>query len=50
MIDIFVTGKGYGVTGLSGSGGPPNPMDVVFRILGEIVIENMADVLHMNPP
>jgi hypothetical protein len=30
--------------------GAPNPMDKVFRHLGQVVVDDVGDILHMNPP
>ncbi len=47
---IGFAGQGQGCSGFSGTRGAADPVDVVFRVLGEIIVDHMADVLHVNSP
>ena len=48
MVNVVFTGQRKCLTGLARPGGPTDAVDIIFRILGQIVIDHMADIFNMN--
>ncbi len=48
MINVVFTGQRKCLAGLARPGGPTDAVDIIFRILGQIVIDHMADIFYMN--
>ena len=50
MKNIMFAGQGQRPTGFAGPRGTPDTMDIVLRVLGQIIVNDMADIFHMNAP
>ena len=48
MIDIGLASKRDRPAGFAGTSCAPNAMDVIFRVLGDIVIDDDVDILYMD--
>ena len=46
----MLAGQRQRPAGFAGPGGSPDTVDVIFRILGQIIVNDMADILDMNAP
>jgi len=48
MVNVVLTGQGKCFAGLARPGSPTDAVDIIFRILGQIVIDHVADIFNMN--
>ena len=48
MINVVFTGQRDGSAGLARPGSPADPMNIIFGILRQIIVNHMADIFNMN--
>ena len=50
MENVPFAGQGQRPTGFSRPGGSPNSVYIILRILGQVIVDDMADIFNMDAP